>query len=576
MRERLRRDPGLVLLLVALFAAAAIYAPTVARGLVNVGDPWLVRDNWILGDPSWASLHQIWFDLRVETRHVLGTEYLPLRDLSLLLDHLVWGDWYGGFHLTSLVLYLGAVAVWFTAFTQLGIDRRIVGVMAVIWALHPTHAESVAWVAARGTVLGALFAGVTALAFARFRAGRSATWLAVALLATLAAVWSYAPSACVIALLAALELVLPGRRVSWGRRLGGLGALAGAAIGALIPVISVGIPQLGSGEAVLGAHGFALQLGAVATKNSPSYAIQLAGPSAIDISIGVLSVCVLLAVAFVPARAGWRLPTELRSAAVLWLFGWFPLGGVVSDRDLMLPTLGVALALGSGFVRIASPRARRALLATIVIACALRSLDASSNWRDSVTLWRRAVDAHPADGNAWGMYAESVMEVGRFDLAFDVISNGLRHSRSPRLLLRKALLTLHGASRENAIKSMREAAVMGEPRAMINLALLLRERGNHMDAFAWATRGAYMLPLHAPAQRALGSVALAANHRLLALVAFERALHLEPRNTLNKYNVALALIALGRRVAAERYLAECKADPSFVWRVRALVDSLRR
>lgn len=585
MSERLRRDPGLALLLGALIAALAMYAPTLGRGLVNHVDPWLVRDNWIVNDPSWTSLRQIWFDLSPETRFVLGTEYYPVRDVSLMLDHAVWGSWYGGFHATSLSLYLAAIALWFAALTELGIDRRIVGVMVLVWALHPSHAESVAWISERGGVLAAMFAGATAFAYARFRAGRSASWLVLAAIATLGAVWSKAPLVFSIAALGGLELVLPARRVSGKRILVGLGVLGAAALGALIPMLPTifTAARFGSPATVIGTLGFELELGALALKSSPSYAISAAGPSMLDIAFGGLGAVALLALVLVPARGRWRPPAELRAAAVLWLASWIPVSHLVlpahavqvADRDLLLPTLGIALALSVGLVQVASSRARRALIATIVIACGLRGLDAQSNWRDSTTLWRRAVETHRADGNAWALYAEAVTDDGHVDRAFAVIAEGLRNSRSPRLLLRKALLALYGASRKNAITAMREAAVVGEPRAMVNLAMLLLEAGKHADALAWATRGAYTLPMHPSAQRALGIVAMAAKQPRVAVLAFERALRLEPKNTLNKYNLAIALTAMGRHGEAQPYSAACDDDPSFGWRIRVLVDSLR-
>jgi len=580
VRERLWRDPGLALLLGALVAVVVMYAPTLGRGLVNHVDPWLVGDNWILSEPSWASLRQIWFDFTPETRYLLGVEYQPVRDVSLLLDHAVWGSWYGGFHATSLGLYLAAIALWFAALAELGIDRRVLGVMSLVWALHPSHAESVAWISERGGVLAAVFAGVIALGYARFRAGHSAGWLVAAGLATAGVVWSHAPSVFVIAALAGLELWLPARRVSRRRALIGLGVLSVVALAALGPVLATSFTAARTGTAatVLGTLGLDLRLSALAMKSSPSYP----EPSEVDVAIGVVGLTALLALVLVPARGWWRPPQDLRAASVLFLLPWLPVGHLVlpdfgvhvADRDLLLPTLGVALALAVGLSRITSQRARRTLVATIMVACALRCLDAQSNWRDSTTLWRRAVETDPADGDAWAMLAQSVTEDGHPDRAFEVIYEGLQHSRSPRLLLRKALLGLTNTSRKNAIKSMREAAVMGEPRAMINLALLLRERGHHADAFVWATRGAHMLPMHAPAHRALGTVALTAKHPVVALAGFDRALHLEPRNPLNKYNVALALTALGRHAEAARYMAEANADPSFGWRIRALVDLL--
>ncbi|MBL9015565.1 MAG: hypothetical protein JNL83_15380 [Myxococcales bacterium] len=594
LREWLRADPGLALLLAALVAAAAIYAATITRGLVNYDDPWLVGDNYLLQRPSMASLHAIWLGFDRETRFLLGAEYLPVRDLSIMLDGIVWGRWWGGFHLTNVLVYLGAIAAWFAALAAFGIDRRVAGVMALLWALHPTHAESVAWLAERKGVLGALFAGLAALGYAKFRAGRPPRWLVLAALATACAVWSKALSAFAIAALGGLELVLPARRVSWRRSLVGLGVIGALGAAAFAPVVMVAIDDavVGSGgqEApagwaamVLGILGFDLELAAMLRASSPSYRIAIAGPTALDLAVGAIGLVVLVAVAVVPARGRWRPPPELRAAAVLWLVCWFPSSRLVlplkavliSDRYLLLPTLGTSLALAVGITRIASPRARRALLATIVLASALRTIDAQSNWRDNETLWKRATQANPADGYAWSMYAEALMEDGKHDVAFEVIREGLQHSRAPRLLLRKALLVVWGGKKQQAIGAMRDAAVAGEPRAMLNLALLLDQaKQSPEEAMDWAKRAVAQLPYTASAHRALGVVALHQRQPGLALVHLERALHYEPYNPQNKYNLALALIGVWRLPEATAVLEALRGDPAYGWRAVKLLEAI--
>ena len=223
LRHNLQRDPGRWLLVLALVATAAAYAPTLGYGLVNYDDPWLYRDNWVVQHPSWASVKMIFGEFSLDGRMVLGAEYLPIRDLSVMLDYLVWDRWYGGFHLTNLLLYLAAIAVWFKALEGFGIDRFVCGLAVLLWAVHPTHVESVAWLAERKGLLAMAWAGVATLAYARYRAGPSA-WLALAMLAAVCAVWSKAPGAFAIAALVGFELSLPDRRRSWRRSLVGLAA----------------------------------------------------------------------------------------------------------------------------------------------------------------------------------------------------------------------------------------------------------------------------------------------------------------------------------------------------------------
>ncbi|HEX8110850.1 MAG TPA: hypothetical protein VF516_24125, partial [Kofleriaceae bacterium] len=130
-----RRHPGILLLGLALIAAAAIYAPTLGRGLVSYDDPWLVRDNFVVAQPSAHALRAIFFDLDPPVRYALGAEYLPVRDVSVMLDVALWGDAYGGFHLTNLAIYLAAIALGFAMLDGFGVDRTIAGLAVLIWAI---------------------------------------------------------------------------------------------------------------------------------------------------------------------------------------------------------------------------------------------------------------------------------------------------------------------------------------------------------------------------------------------------------------------------------------------------------
>jgi len=587
MIDRLRRDPGLLALAVAMIVTAALYLPTLGRGLTNYDDAWLIRDNWIVTDPSWASLRAIAFDLGRETRFVLGAEYLPVRDLSVMLDHVAWGDWYGGFHLTNLVLYLAAIVTWFGAMCAFGVDRRVAGLMALVWALHPSHAESVAWLTERKGLLAALLSGVAVLGFARYRAGARSWWLAVAALAAVAAVWSKAPAAFALAALAGLELVYPAHRRSWRRSAFGLGVIAVVGIAAFVPVVVVATDAAVIGTVdhapdgwlamSIGLHGFYVRLAAMAVANAASYPIATVGPSAIDLVIGAAVLAIVLAVAVVPTRGKWRPSADLRAAAILWLACWFPVSRLVlplsnvlvADRYMLFATLGTALAVATGLVWIANARLRLLLVAAIVLAASLRTLDAQSNWRDSQTLWQRAVESNPHDGNAWSMYSDALLESGDPTRALEVLRVGLRHSRSPRLLLRKAIMTVRFGQRPDAVRTMREAAEAGEPRAMSNLALMLLEDGQLDEALAWARRGTTALPMYAAGHRSHGKVALAARQPEEALAAFEHAYALEPRYLGNRLNLGLALSELGRNDEARQHFEACLDDPALGARARA-------
>jgi len=583
--QRIQRDPGLALLALALAAATAIYVPSLGRGLVNYDDPWLYTDNTLLHHPSWSAVVTVFTDLDSHARFQLSPEYLPVRDLSVMADYAIWGNHYAGFHLTSLLIYLGAIAIWWCALTELGISREVAGIALLLWAVHPSHAESVAWLAERKGVLGMLWAGTCALGYARFRAGKSAWWLAFALVGGVAAVWSKAIAAFAVAALGPLELALPARRVSWRRSLTGLGTIALCAGLAYIPVVLLAVRWSIVGgatgafpasrlAAVVGVHGFYLRLAGATLANAVSYPIATAGPSAVDLAIGALGFVAAI-VALVRGSAA------LRAAAVIWLFGWLPVGHLllplqmvfVADRYLLVASLGFTLALAVGIAQV--PRLRWALLAALVVGFGVRAVDAQLTWRSDVELWQRAAAVNPDDANAWFMYVEALDQAGRPGEAARVVDEAFTHVRTPRLVMHAGLVAFADGRPADGLALMTEAAVGGEPRAMANLANELAGQGQLPRALLWARLAAAVAPSYANGHRIEGKVArLIDRYSIESRRAFERAYALEPDVATNRYNLGIALADAGERERGRALLESCLGDREVGRLARLALDHL--
>ena len=132
------------------------------------------------------------------------------------------------------------------------------------------------------------------------------------------------------------------------------------------------------------------------------------------------------------------------------------------------------------------------------------------------------------------------------------IAEGERHSVGPRLVLHQALQELAAGQRDAGIATMKRAAEAGDERAMANYALLTGE-------IAWARRATVTAPMLVTGWRALGKLALAA-HPDEAREAFAHALVLEPGSCANRYNLALADLALDRAADALPLLDACATD----------------
>jgi len=98
-----------------------------------------------------------------------GSRYRPLRTVTLALDYALWKEDPRGYHLTNVLLNAAAAAAfWFfcLSLTGSGTFSLLAG---LLFALHPAHAESVAWVKNRSDILCALFCFASAGLFVLYR-----------------------------------------------------------------------------------------------------------------------------------------------------------------------------------------------------------------------------------------------------------------------------------------------------------------------------------------------------------------------------------------------------------------------
>jgi tetratricopeptide (TPR) repeat protein len=81
----------------------------------------------------------------------------PLIWLSLMLDYQLFGLNAGGYHITNLILHIFSTLLLFWLFNRMTGAIWKSAFVAAIFALHPLHVESVAWIAERKDVLSAFF-----------------------------------------------------------------------------------------------------------------------------------------------------------------------------------------------------------------------------------------------------------------------------------------------------------------------------------------------------------------------------------------------------------------------------------
>ncbi len=92
----------------------------------------------------------------------------PLTWLSYMLEWQFFGSSAGGYHLTNLILHIANTLLLFIVLKQMTKALWQSAFAAALFALHPLHVESVAWVSERKDVLSTFFWFLTMWAYVRY------------------------------------------------------------------------------------------------------------------------------------------------------------------------------------------------------------------------------------------------------------------------------------------------------------------------------------------------------------------------------------------------------------------------
>lgn len=474
--------------------------------------------------------------------------YVPLSWMTLGLDYEVWGMNPTGYHLTSLLLHAAnAVVVYFLARAllessdigspnehRLRLDAAA-AFSALVFAVHPLRAESVAWATERRDVLSGLFYFSSLLVYLRSRntaASRRDYWFALALF--VCALLSKATSMSLPAVLLILN-VYPLRRLGWAagwrsieaRRvyveIAPFALLAAAT--AWLSIVALHPPgQLGV-AAKLAVSAYSLVFYLLKTVAplglAPLYEMpQHVDPGATRFVASAMIVVMLAAIAWLFRRRQPGITTALVAFFVVTL----PMLGVVqngpqiaADRYTYLAAPALAVLAGAGLLSLL--RSSTALVGggatAIVLALAALTWEQSSVWRDSETLWLRVLDVD-----------------GESSIAHSALSN---------------ILYRQNRVQEAIEHSERAVAIAPDyPEAINGLGVGLARQGRLADAIEEYRRALAIKPEYDDAETNWGVTLVQQNDVAGAIAHYLRALAINPDNSNAHVNWGNALVRLNR------------------------------
>jgi hypothetical protein len=153
--------PRLIGLLLALITLLA-YLPASRDGFVNYDDQDYVTENSAVQKGlTWTGIQWAF-----TTGH--ASNWHPLTWLSHMADCELFGLNPGAHHLVNVLFHTANVVLLFLLLLRLTGELWPAAFIAALFAWHPLHVESVAWISERKDVLSTFFALLTLLAYTRY------------------------------------------------------------------------------------------------------------------------------------------------------------------------------------------------------------------------------------------------------------------------------------------------------------------------------------------------------------------------------------------------------------------------
>ncbi len=163
-----RRDrTTLLICLVLVLATLAVYWQVYDFSFVLLDDHAYITDNWHVRDG--LSLRSVEWAFTQSYQ----SNWHPLTWISLMVDAQIGGVDPCVYHVTNVLLHIVNTLLLFGFLLSATRRKWQAGAVALLFAIHPVHVESVAWVTERKDVLSTMFWLLAMLAYLRYVARRS-------------------------------------------------------------------------------------------------------------------------------------------------------------------------------------------------------------------------------------------------------------------------------------------------------------------------------------------------------------------------------------------------------------------
>jgi tetratricopeptide (TPR) repeat protein len=543
-------------------------------------------DSHLTANPAMTAPHglrMIWSSLRI-------SRYYPLTLTTFWVQRRFWGLSPMPYHAVNIALHAINSILILLVLRRLRV--RAAWLAAMLWALHPVNAESVAWITELKNTQSGVFFFLALLCFLRFDAQQRRCWYVLAVVCGLAAMLSK-PSTTVLPLV--LLLCVWWNRGRWQR----------TDIARIIPFFSLALAM------------------SVLTVIEQRRHVLIAGTAEWQLGMGQRLVIAGKAIWFYAAKMLW--PARLMFVYPRWevdatsLWSWLPLAGLVGVGLMLwryrsrpgpraalfgcgffvvalLPVLGffniyyfrysfianhfqylanvglVALAAGAGTALCdrAAPWGKHfgAVVASVLlVVLGLLTWKQACTYRDAQTVWQDTIAKNPQCWMAHNNLGVALREQGRQQEAIQHFEQALRIKPDLAEVHHGLAIALIGLGKVPEAIGHFERALQIRPdyvEVHYNLGAALMGQGRLQEAISHYEQALRIEPDSADAHCNLG-VALMGQGRLQEAIGhYEQALRIEPDFAGAHCNLGVALQKLGRTSeAVQHYQQALRIEPDF-------------
>jgi Flp pilus assembly protein TadD len=569
---------------VLLFCLAVlVFANVFKNDFVGYDDQNLLQTNQMIRSLSAGNIAEMFVPRQ-------RGNYQPMRTLSYAVDVAIWGVRPFGFQLSNIILHgITVILVW-CLIRKLVPDTPAL-LAAMLFAVHPIHVESVAWMSARKDVLALAFFLAAILLHEKAESDHKGALYLVSLFFGLLAYLSKLTAVALPPCILLFEICRDGwpDAAEWRRK-----------ILKLLPHILLACMVVGlnfAGFGTVSSHGDALA-GMEQMQGGVARDIRLSMPLVVCRYVGLLFVPVRLSTHyditrvssfldprfFIPLAciagliAGGLMCFVSGRRRVAFCIGWFvitflptsnivPTAAMMSDRYMHIPSVGFAVMCAitvDYLVRSSSGtehRSRRKLnlvpLIVILLLFSILTIRRNTDWHDTATLFKRTLRVNPQSVDAHVALGAMYDREGDYESAIRMYQAGLNIDPDHyRLLFNLGMAYMKKGWLHQAIQTLEKSRAANPEFAAtrFNLALAYHQQKRYEEAIAEHRETLRLRPDLAVSHGDLGRIYRKTNKLDLALAELNTALELQPDLVPALIDRAALFRRLGRPEDAEKDL----------------------